>query len=400
MSAAENLMTGGRTCAGFNMQSVSARIIRGGSSKGIYLWREDLPPEGEARDRVVLRVFGSPDRRQIDGLGGADKLTSKVAVMGPPTREDCDIDYHFGQVNTELPRVDWRANCGNLSAGAALYGALIGAGRIEGDRMRVAIHQVNTGRRLVAFVPMQDGHPAVEGDFSIGGVPGTGARLDVDFGDFAGSALGGAVLPTGNARDRITVPGIGPLEVSVVDMANLLIFVRAADIGMETAASIFDMQADTGLVGRLEAVRKAVSAHIGFITGPGAEEELRVSTNPLIFAVAPPCDYQATNNLAVSAPEHDLFARSLARYEFSKAYPGSGAAGTAVAAGIPGTLVHEAAGDIGQAGGRYDLRVGHPGGVLRVAAEVSAGAGGIRVAKALIGRTARLLMDGTAYYCP
>ncbi|WP_225027586.1 PrpF domain-containing protein [Xinfangfangia pollutisoli] len=381
----------------FNMAAVPTRIIRGGSSKGIYLWRDDLPAAGAERDALVLKVFGSPDRRQIDGLGGADKLTSKVAIMGPPTRPDCDIDYLFGQVNTELPRVDWRANCGNLSAGAALYGALTGAGRVEGDRMLVNVHQANTGRVLRTIVPMVDGFPAVDGDFSIGGVPGTGARIDVDFGDFAGSALGASVLPTGNALDRIEVPGIGALDVSVVDMANFLIFVRAADIGMDTAASIFDMQADTALVARLEAVRKAVSAHVGFITGSNADEELRVSTNPLIFAVAPPRDYGATNGGQVTADSHDLFSRSLARFEFSKAYPGSGAAGTSVAAGIPGTLVHEAAGDIGQARGIFDLRVGHPGGVLSVSAQVSAGPGGVQVQKALIGRTGRLLMDGMAY---
>lgn len=380
---------------GFNMRSVQARIIRGGSSKGIYLRHDDLPLPGPARDEVVLRVFGSPDRRQIDGLGGADKLTSKVCIMGAPTRADCDLDYLFGQVNTELPRVDWRANCGNLSAGAALFGALAGLGRMEGDRMRVDVHQVNTGRRLVTQVPMEGGAPAVEGDFAIGGVPGTGARIDVDFGDFAGSALGGDVLPTGRARDRLYVPGIGPLDVSIVDMANFLIFVRAGDIGMDRAASIFDMQADTALVARLEAVRKAVSAEIGFITGPEADRELRVSTNPLIFAVAPPCDYAATDGRAIQAADHDLFARSLARYEFSKAYPGSGAAGTAVAAGIPGTLVAEAAGFA--MAGRFDLRIGHPGGVLSVAAEVSAD-DRILVRQALIGRTARLLMDGTAYF--
>ncbi|MCC5982940.1 MAG: methylitaconate delta2-delta3-isomerase [Rhodobacteraceae bacterium] len=374
----------------FNMNAIPARIIRGGSSRGIYLDIRDLPPAGDARDAVILGVFGSPDRRQIDGLGGADKLTSKVAVMGPPTRPDCDIDYLFGQVNTEFPRVDWKANCGNLSAGAALYGALTGAGRVEGDCVHLRIHQVNTGRVLVASVPLEGDAPAVDGDFAIGGVPGTGARIDVDFADFAGASLGRGLLPTGAARDRFDVPGIGALEVSVVDMANFLIFVRAADIGMDCAASIYDMQADTALVARLEAVRKVVSAELGFITGPDADAALRVSTNPLIFAVAPPRDYGATNDLAVRAGDHDLFARSLARFEFSKAYPGSGAAGTAVAAGLPGTLVHEAA----ARDGRYALRIGHPGGVLEVGADVEAP----QVRKALIGRTARLVMDGTAYY--
>jgi 2-methylaconitate cis-trans-isomerase PrpF len=381
-----------------NMQAVLVKIIRGGSSKGIYVNSGDLPSDPTQRDQLVLKIFGSPDRRQIDGLGGADKLTSKVAVMGAATREDCHIDYLFGQVNTELPRVDWAANCGNLSAGAALYGVLEGACEVVDGVARVNIHQVNTGRKLVAFVPLESGAPAVDGDFAIGGVPGTGPRIDLDFGDFAGSALGGAVLPTGKPIDRLAVPGMGEIDVSVVDTANLLIFVRAVDIGMDVQASIYDMQADEGLVRRLEAVRKAVSAEIGFITGPDADEQLRISTNPLIFAVAPALGYQATNSIGVRAADYHLFSRSLARFEFSKAYPGSGAAGTAVAAGIPGTLVHEAVGDVGQASGPYALRVGHPGGILEVAAEVLACDGGaIEVRKALIGRTARLLLDGRAY---
>lgn len=381
----------------FNMASLGAKIIRGGSSKGIYLNIDELPAAGPERDAIVLKVFGSPDRRQIDGLGGADKLTSKVAVMGPPTRSDCDIDYLFGQVNAELPRVDWAANCGNLSAGAALYGALVGAGTVDGDRIYINVHQVNTGRKLLTTVPLVDGMPAVDGDFAIGGVPGTGARIDVDFGDFAGSALGGYVLPTGNPRDTLEVPGIGALEVSVVDMANLLIFVRAGELGMDTSASIFEMQADTGLVGRLEAVRKAVSSHVGYITGQNADKELRVSTNPLVFAVAEPVDYRATNGAEVAEGDYHLFSRSLARFEFSKAYPGSGAAGTAVAAGIPGTLAQEAATGLESGQGLYSVRVGHPGGVLQVDADIAKEAGDVQVRQALVGRTARLLMDGIAY---
>jgi len=381
----------------FNMRSLRAKIIRGGSSKGIYLDVADLPPEGSARDEVVLKIFGSPDKRQIDGLGGADKLTSKVAVMGPPTRDDCDIDYLFGQVNTELPRVDWNANCGNLSAGAALYGALAGMGQVEGDQVRINVHQVNTGRKLAARVPLHNGLPAVDGDFAIGGVPGTGARVDVDFADFSGSAMDGSLLPTGRPRDTIDVPGIGALEVSVVDMANLLIFVRAADIDMDVSASIYDMQADQALVARLESIRKAVSSELGFITGPTADEDLRVSTNPLIFAVAAPLSYLGTNRHQVEADQYDIFSRSLARYEFSKAYPGSGAAGTAVACGIEGTIAHEMARNVGQGDGQYSLRIGHPGGVLEVAAEIAAAANQIEVRQATIGRTARLLMDGTAY---
>ena len=379
------------------MRVIDAKIIRGGSSKGVFLDIRDLPPAGPARDEIVLKVFGSPDKRQIDGLGGADKLTSKLAVMGPPTRADCDIDYLFGQVNQELPRIDWSSNCGNISSGAALYGAMVGAGKVEGDLAVVDVHQVNTGRKLRTTVPMANGFPAVDGDFAIGGVPGTGARIDVDFGDFAGSALRGSVLPTGNVRDTYDVPGIGPLEVSVIDMANLLIFVRAKDVGLDLAASVYELQANDALVRRLEAVRKVVSHEIGFITGDNADEELQVSMNPLLFAVHEPVTYTKTGGETIEQGSYDLFSRSMARFQFSKAYPASGAAGTSVAVGIPGTLAEEASRHRRGNGAGYDVRVGHPGGTLDVSAKIAVRGNHIDVEKAALGRTARLLMDGKAY---
>ena len=382
--------------ARYNQTGIPTWIIRGGSSKGVFLDARDLPPAGSGRDALVLAVFGSPDARQIDGLGGADKLTSKLAVMGPPTRPDCDVDYLFGQVNIDLPRIDWKSNCGNISSGAALWGALMGMGRDLGDRMEVNVHQVNAGRRLRCSVPMRDGAPETRGSFAIGGVPGSGARIDVDFFDFAGSVFGGSVLPTGRVVDRFDVPGIGPIEASVIDMANFHIFVRAADIGLDPTADINALQADTALVGRLEAVRKTVSAQLGYISGPGADEELQVSMTPLIFAVAPPTAYAAPNGVSGAAEAQDITARSLARFAFSKAYPGSGSAGTAVACGIPGTLAAEAAGR-GASDGPYTVRIGHPGGVLEVAAEITGTGPEIQVSRADLGRTARLIMDGVSY---
>ncbi len=380
-----------------NMRTIDAKIIRGGSSKGVFIDIRDLPPAGAERDEVVLKVFGTPDRRQIDGLGGADKLTSKVAVMGPPTREDCDVDYLFGQVGTEMARIDWSSNCGNISSGAAMYGAMIGVGRVENGIAHVRVHQVNTGRQLRATVPMLDGAPAVDGDFAIGGVPGTGARIDLDFGDFAGSALSKGVLPTGNPRDVFDIPGLGKIEASVVDMANFHIFVRACDIGLDTSKSIYELQADDVLVGRLESVRKVVAAHLDFITGPNADEELQVSMNPLVYAVAEPVDYLTTNKEKVSADDQDVYSRSLSRYQFSKAYPGAGAAGTAVAAGLEGTLVREVFRNPPDRGAAYSARIGHPGGCLEVAAKVGSGPEGITIEQAVVGRTARLLMEGKAY---
>jgi hypothetical protein len=380
----------------YNMKAIDAMIIRGGSSKGIFLDHVDLPPAGLARDEVILKVFGSPDQRQIDGLGGADKLTSKLAVMGRPTRPDCDIDYLFGQVNIALPRIDWKSNCGNISAGAALYAALKGDGRLNEGKMEINVHQANTGRLLRCFVPMRDGAPETIGDFTIGGVPGTGARIDVDFFDFGGSALGGAILPTGNPVDKFEIPGVGMLDVSVVDFANFHIFVRAADIGLDPTLSIYALQEDAELVGRLEAVRKVVAKELNFIAGENADEELKVSMNPLIYAVAPPTAYLATNEHAIAVADQDITSRSLARFAFSKAYPGSGSAGTAVACGIKGTLPEEAYHGL-NANGSYRVHLGHPGGVLEVVAETSLVGGKISVQRAQLGRTARLIMNGKCY---
>lgn len=382
----------------FNMHCLDTMIIRGGSSKGIYLDMRDLPPPGAERDAIILKIFGSPDRRQIDGLGGADKLTSKVCVMGPPTRDDCDVDYLFGQVNQTLPRIDWTSNCGNLSSGAAYYAALKGMGTPTDTGLRVNVHQVNLGRKLVVDVPMRDGMPEIEGDFAIGGVPGTAARLDLDFGDFGGAVLKKGLLPTGNAKDPIDIPGLGRIDVSIVDMANLHVFVRAEDVDLDRTKSIFDLQADTDLVQRLENVRAAASRHVGLGADSGEEMEelMKVSVNPLLFVVAPPVDYVSNTGDPVAATDYDLFARSLARYDFSKAYPGSGSVGTAVAAGLPGTLAHEATRPEALTSEAFTLRVGHPGGTLSVDASVDRAAGTVGYAR--MGRTARLLMDGRAYY--
>jgi len=373
------------------MNRIGCSIIRGGTSKGVYLEREQLPPAGAARDRAILEVFGSPDARQIDGLGGADKLTSKVAVMGPPTRGDCAIDYLFGQVGIELPRIDWTSNCGNLSAGAALYAALRLPSPPADGVAEIAIHQANTGCRLLARVPFEEGRPREDGDFAIGGVPGTAARIDLDYGDFAGAIMKRGLLPTGRTVDRVSVTGLGRIEVSIVDAANLCVFVRAADVGLDPTAGIVELQQDRALVARLEAIRAAVARAIGFLEGPDVEEELKTRVNPLLFAVAPPQDYAIAGG-RVAAADHDLLSRSIARGAFSKAYPATGSIATAAAAGIAGTIPASFAGIADPAA--YDLRVGHPGGCLSVAAGVAVDRGTPRLRRAVVGRTARLIMEG------
>lgn len=377
--------------------AITCTILRGGSSKGIYIERDQLPPPGVERDRQVLDIFGSPDMRQIDGLGGADKLTSKLAVMGKPTRADCDIDYLFGQVGTVIPRVDWTSNCGNLSAGAALYAVHKDYVPLKGDAANVAIHQVNTGRRLLATVPLHDGRAALTGDFAIGGVPGTGPRIDLDFGDFGGGAMKRGLLPTGNPLDRFDVPGLGRIEVSVIDAANLCIFVRAADVGIDPLTGVDELQANAALVDRLEAIRAAVSRDIGFVT-EDVEQEMKTRVNPLLFAIAPPATYKALNNQRVDAEDHDILSRSITRRAFSKAYPGTGSVGTSVACGITGTIAHEAFTGTSERGKTYSVRIGHPSGRLDVRTRLDPVSNKPpALLSAIVGRTARVIMDGTAY---
>jgi 2-methylaconitate cis-trans-isomerase PrpF len=319
--------------------------------------------------------------------------------MGAPTRKDCDIDYLFGQVGTALPRIDWTSNCGNISSGAALYAVEKGYVRSKEDKVKVSIHQVNTGRRLLATVPLVDGRIATEGDFSIGGVPGTGARINLDFQDFAGCILKKSILPTGHPVDKFQVPDVGKLDVSVVDMANLCLFVRAADVGMDDERGIVDLQNDKDVVARLEKIRAAVAAEIGFIKGSNAAEDLLVKVNPLLFIVGRPRSYQTLLGKRVEGRDFDLFSRSITRAQFSKAYPGTGSIGTAVSCGIAGTVSSEMLPEGPPAMGKpYNVRVGHPGGILEVDAWLEDAKGGdIKANAAILGRTARLLMEGTAY---
>lgn len=380
------------------LRKVPCLIVRGGTSKGVYVERDVLPPEGPERDRVILGLFGSPDTRQVDGLGGADKLTSKVAVMGPPTRPDCDVDYNFGQVMIDLPLIDWKSNCGNLTAAAAVYGVYKGYVKSDADSVQVAVHQVNTGRRLLATVPLDGGMPAVDGDFAIGGVPGTGARIDVNFADFAGCTLNKGILPTGNPVDEFDIPGLGRIQASVVDMANFHIFVRAADVGMDHEQDIISLQADPEVVSRLEAIRAVVAAELDYIKGPDAPQELRLKMNPLLFVVGAPRTYQALNDQTVEGDSIDLFARSITRGFFSKAYPASGIIGTGVSAGLKGTITAEmAAGGPRSAGQEYTLRVGQPSGTFEVRCHLQEGPDGLTVKEATVGRTGRVLMDGVGF---
>jgi len=369
------------------------KIIRGGSSKGVFVWKDHLPPPGPELDHLVLRLFGTPDIRQIDGLGGGDKLTSKMAIMALSTRPDCDIAYLFAQVGTEFPDVDWCSNCGNISTGAALFAANEYLGHISGNLRHISIEQVNTGRRLLATVPLSGEEPENKGDFIIGGVPGNGPRIDLDFVDFVGSCLNRGLFPTGVRQQYITLPNNTHISVSIIDMANLNILVRAEDMGVDITKYSELIMVDKKLQGRLDQIRKAVLLLTGMASMGTVEQRIRTSVNPLIHLLSSPRSYRDLNNTNIKKVAHDILALSYSRGAFSKAYPATGAIGVAVASRIKGTIANEFT---CQSTYPEELRIGHPSGCLSVAIRVS-DIGDILVTKASIGRTARLLLEGTAY---
>jgi 2-methylaconitate cis-trans-isomerase PrpF len=365
-------------------------LMRGGTSRGLYVMRNELPQDPALRDRVILAMYGSPDVRQIDGIGGADALTSKLAIIGPPTREDADVDYTFGQVSITSPSVDYAGNCGNISSGVGPFAIDEGLVDAVEPKTTVRIHQTNTKSIIVAEVPVREGKAAVEGDYSVAGVPGTGARIGLDFSDTAG-AVTGQILPTGNVRDVLQVDGVGQVEVSIVDAGNPVIFVRASRLGLLGTESPAEIDADAGLLDSIERVRGHAAQRIGMV-GEWREAAEKSPYVPFIALVGPAQEYTSlgTGEL-VKSREVDFVSRLLFMLRMHKAYPITGTVCTGAAARIPGTIVQEVA---GQSPEGHVVRIGHPSGVIDVEAEVDVGSSGPILRRASVGRTARRIMEG------
>jgi 2-methylaconitate cis-trans-isomerase PrpF len=371
-------------------------IVRGGTSKAVFVRAEALRGlERDGRDALVRAMFGSPDRRQIDGLGGADLLTSKFAIIGPPSRPDADLDYTFAQVGIEVPVVAWDLNCGNISAAVGPYAIDEGIVPAAEPATSVRIHNTNTGKLIVADVPVHDGRAAIAGDFAIDGVPGTGARITLDFSDGAGAGTG-ALLPTGRPLDTLDVPGLGPVDVSIVDAANPIVFVRASDLGLTGTEDPAAVEEDAELMARLERIRAAGAAAAGMTTSVDRAAE-DCPTTPFIAFVSGPQDWSdfqtGERRHAASA---DLAARLYVMGRIHKAYAGTGTICTGAAARIPGTIPNQMAGATPSEAGV--VRIGHPSGVIPVEVEVEvAGHDRPVLRRAAIARTARRLLDGTVY---
>lgn len=368
-------------------------LMRGGTSRGLYVMRNELPQDPGLRDRVILAMYGSPDIRQIDGIGGADSLTSKLAIIGPPSREDADVDYTFGQVSITAPFVDYAGNCGNISSGVGPFAIDEGLVDAVEPTTKVRIHQTNTQRIIVAEVPVSQGKAAVVGDYGIDGVPGTGAEIELDFSDTAGGVTG-RFLPTGSVTDTLDVEGVGQVEVSIVDAGNPVVFVRASRFGLRGTESPTEIDADAKLLDSIERVRGNAAQLMGMV------EDWRDAADsspyvPFIALVGPSQEYVSfSTQQAVSESRVDFVSRLLFMLRMHKAYPITGTVCTGAAAKIPGTIVHEVA-DVSPEG---DLvRIGHPSGVVGVKTEVELSGSGPVLRRALVGRTARRIMEGYVF---
>ena len=378
---------------------IPATYMRGGTSKGVFFRLQDLPEPcrvpGAARDRLFLRVIGSPDpyAAHTDGMGGATSSTSKCVILSKSTQPGHDVDYLYGQVSIDKPFVDWSGNCGNLSTAAgafAIHAGLVDPARIPRDGTCVVrIWQANIGKTIIAHVPITDGAVQETGDFELDGVTFPAAEIVLEFLDPSDEGEdGGAMFPTGNLVDQLEVPGVGSFPATMITAGIPTVFVNAADIGYTGTELREAINTDPQALARFEKIRVAGALKMGLIKTP--EEALTRQHTPKIAFVAPPRDYVASSGKRIAGGEIDLLVRALSMGKLHHAMMGTAAVAIGTAAAIPGTLVNLAAGG----GERSAVRFGHPSGTLRVGAEARLVDGEWTVTKAVMSRSARVLMEG------
>ncbi len=370
--------------------SFACSIIRGGTSKGLYLKGNELPEAGALRDKVILRLLGSPDLRQIDGLGGANSLTSKVCIIGPSEREDADVDYTFGQVSVDKAKIDWQGNCGNLTSGVGVFAVNQNFVIPREPETTVRIFNTNTSKLIHVKVPVEAGRARSSGSYSIHGVPGTGAKQEVEFFDPAGGVTG-KLLPTGKAQDIIDLGEKGRFTISVVDAVTPVVYLRAAELGLKGTELPTEVEAMPRVLALMEELR-SVAAEMSGIVEKREEATEKSPAFPKVGFVSPPCDYVNPEGKTIKAGEIDIVARLGSMQKMHRAYMIGGAVSTGAAAQIPGTVVREALSERARMNGG-SLIIGHPYGPMEV--DIAGEGGNIR--KVTVFRTARVLMDGIAY---
>jgi hypothetical protein len=369
-------------------QRIPAAWMRGGTSKGIFFRAGVLPDDRAARDRLILRLLGSPDpyAKQIDGLGGATSSTSKAVIVGPSSRDDCDVDYLFAHAAIDRALVDWSGNCGNLTAAVGPFAIEEGLVAAVEPITTVRIWQANTGKRIIARVPVKDGQPVVSGDLRLPGLPFAGAPVELEFLEPGGSDEA-PLLPTGNLRDRLVVTGLGEFDVSLINAGNPCVCVDARALGLRGDESQAEVNGDADMLARIEAVRAEAAVLMGLATSAADASAHRPGT-PKVALLAPPMDYRNTAGELIAASSVDLCARNVSMGLLHQAFTGTGLVAMAVAAALPGSLVHELA------GGALPLRLGHAAGVTELSASVVLRDDGWHAESVSLQRSARRLMEG------
>lgn len=372
-----------------NYKKIPCSIIRSGTSKGVFFLKNDLPSDIQERDELLLKIMGSPDVNQINGLGGARSVTSKIAIISVSEREDVDIDYTFAQVSVDKPIVSYKGNCGNISSGVGPFAIEKRLVSVKEPLSKVRIFNTNTQKVIVEEVYVKDGEVVYDGDYEIAGVPGTAAPIRLRFINPSGSVTG-QLLPTGNAVDTLNVEGVGTIDVSIVDVTNPLVFVKADDVGMVGKETPEAIDSNQELLDILEKIRGAAAVRIGLIDDY-KDSARKTPTIPKLAIVAKADSYITVSGKEVDAEEIDILCRMMSMQKTHPTYAMTGAMCTAAAAMVNGTIVNQLKRD------GFDpecIRIGHAGGIIEAGIIYEIKNGQIEICDAFGYRTARLLLDG------
>lgn len=369
-------------------------ILRGGTSKGVYILESDLPENRKEWDALLLRMMGSPDKKQIDGLGGSQSVTSKVAIVKSSSRPDADVDYTFAQVSVDKPIVSYKGNCGNISSGVGPFAIEKGLVEAKEGITTVRIYNTNTEKIISADVHTADGHVVYEGDFQIAGVPGKAAPIRLKFVEPAGT-LGKGLLPTGEAVDTLNIPGFGLVQASIIDAANPLVFVKARDLGLTGRELPEELNSDEKALELLEKVRGMAAVKLGLIEDY-TKSAWETPGIPKMTFVAEAETYVTADGKELKKENVDLLSRMMSMQKAHPSYAMTGAMCTAAAAVIPGSIVHQV---LAENTDTQFIRIGHPGGVLECGVDYEEH-GKVPFIQDTFGfRTANLLMEGSARVC-
>ena len=369
------------------MKKYPCVYMRGGTSKAVFFHEKDLPEDKSLWDDIFLKVMGTPDVKQIDGMGGTVSSTSKIAIIAPSNKPGVDVEYTFRQVDIVIPRVDGSANCGNISSAVGPFAIDEGLVPAVEPITVVRVLNTNTNKITEEHVRVEDGHAMVHGNEVIQGVPGTGSRIDMYFEDPAGSKTG-KLFPTGQKKEVFDVPGYGPAEVTVLDCSNPMVFIKASDLGIK-GSELTELNQNKDVMEHIERIRGIAAVKCGFVE-KWEDARTKSTSAPKVSIVSAPQDYINMDGNEVKADTMDLCCRAISVGALHKAYPMTVAVGTGAAARIPGTIVNEI---VKPAPDQDIIRLGHASGVT----EVDVKMGGEKVIKGGVTRTARRIMDGWVY---